>query len=363
MELIVPRTIVEYRCLLISPSDVSQEREMVASAVRGWNGRVGLGIGVRIELVAWESHSTPELRDTAQDVLNRQIVDNADFAIAIFWARLGTATRAFPSGSLEEIYRLRGAGKRVLTYFCDRPIPPTLLEGDQFQRLQAERRRLEGLGLVDRYQTADELTAKVALHLSSVIAAIHSAQATSGATETNGNGSSHTGHGHLQTRIEDLPGDPNDAEILADLASGHCGAELLKRGWISYRADGTFGDLYPGNPRRVAWPSLDLTGQSAPIWIFSGTSDRKSWGISARDASTWNDVPQAACIIALFGDLYKRPALHVIPAHIVAQRLTKLDLKEPIRSERDRHLLEDRRKFGLPSGFLEAWSLFPNMRP
>jgi|SRR5947209_8424752 len=57
----MPRQIIEYRCLLISPGDVTEERDALTKLVNDWNAQVGNGLGARVDLVRWESHATPDM--------------------------------------------------------------------------------------------------------------------------------------------------------------------------------------------------------------------------------------------------------------------------------------------------------------
>ena len=41
------RTVVEYRCLLISPSDVDVERAAISEVVEQWNAQIGSALGTR----------------------------------------------------------------------------------------------------------------------------------------------------------------------------------------------------------------------------------------------------------------------------------------------------------------------------
>jgi len=104
------KTVIEYRCLFISPSDVEAERKAISEVISSWNAQIGESLGTRIELVRWESHSIPEIGDEPQAILNRQLVDNCDFGIAVFWSRLGTPTADHVSGSIEEIEKLMERG-------------------------------------------------------------------------------------------------------------------------------------------------------------------------------------------------------------------------------------------------------------
>ncbi len=163
------REVREYGCLLISPSDVQRERDSLTDLVTNWNAQIGRALGARIDLVRWESHAIPDMSAPPQDVLNKQLVDNCELGIAVFWYRLGTPTTKYPSGSIEEIYKLVERGARVLVYFNNSPVPQDALKDDQFTRLQEARERLERDGFVFTYTDIAQLREKVQLHITSII--------------------------------------------------------------------------------------------------------------------------------------------------------------------------------------------------
>ena len=174
----MPKKVLEYRCLLISPGDVVDEREVLVGTVTDWNAQIGQALGARIELVKWESHSVPELGGEAQDILNRQIVDDGDLGVAVFWSRLGTPTRDHPSGSIEEIYRLRRNGAQVMVYFSKAAIPQNALTDDQFKKLGEVKEQLNTEGLLSSYADLDDLKSKFTLHLTSHVTRLLSAERT-----------------------------------------------------------------------------------------------------------------------------------------------------------------------------------------
>jgi len=164
--------ITEYRCLLISPKDVSQERDALAALVNAWNAQIGRTLNVRVELVRSETHSSPDLQGPPQNVLNRQLVKDCHFGIALFWSRIGTPTSSYLSGSDEEIHRLLDSGVRVLVYFNRSPIPQENRESDQYARLCELRTDLQTKGLVGYYDDVTHLREQVQLHLTSVVSAL-----------------------------------------------------------------------------------------------------------------------------------------------------------------------------------------------
>jgi hypothetical protein len=165
----MPRTKIEFQCLLISPSDVRNERKALTEVVTNWNAHIGATLGASINLVRWETHSMPDANAPAQASLNGQIVDECDFGIAVFWTRIGTKTPVEESGSVEEIRRLQGQGKQVLIYFNEAPVPQAALRDDQYGRLQAFKQELLASSFPATYEKMDDLREQVQLHLTSLV--------------------------------------------------------------------------------------------------------------------------------------------------------------------------------------------------
>lgn len=100
--------------LVSAPSDVpDDDLATVKRTVSQWNWNTGRPTGVTVVPVSWSEHAVAEFGDRPQQVLNDQLVDDSDMAVALFADRLGTPTGVAESGTLEEIYRLVEAGKHV----------------------------------------------------------------------------------------------------------------------------------------------------------------------------------------------------------------------------------------------------------
>src|SRR5258706_14587433 len=97
----MPNRPLNYACLIISPDDVQAERRAVAEELARWNASGGRALDLRVEPVQSETHARPEMGLPPQDVLNRQIVDNWDFGIAVFGSKLGSPTVSDQSVSVE----------------------------------------------------------------------------------------------------------------------------------------------------------------------------------------------------------------------------------------------------------------------
>jgi hypothetical protein len=166
----MPQQTTTFKLLLISPGDVAEERQAVVAAVERWNATTGIYLSAHIVTNRWE-FARPEMGAPPQEVINRQLVDDADFGIAIFWARLGSPTKDHPSGSAEEVERLLAKGANVMVYFSSKAVPQDLLKDDQYDKLQALRDDYKRRGLLVSFPDADKLAEMVSMHLMSLVIA------------------------------------------------------------------------------------------------------------------------------------------------------------------------------------------------
>lgn len=132
------------RVLVASPGDTAAERAAVEQAIHDWNAARAVGAEVVLMPVRWETHAVPELGGDAQAVVNNQLGDVCDIVVAVFNARLGTATPRAISGSVEEIERARQAGRPVHVWFSTAPLPRDV-DVEQLSELQAFKKNLKGL--------------------------------------------------------------------------------------------------------------------------------------------------------------------------------------------------------------------------
>jgi hypothetical protein len=125
-----------YRVLIASPGDLHEERAVVSGAIEAWNAQHSAAEGVVLLPVRWETHTRPESGTRPQEAINRQIVDDCDILVGLFWTRLGTNTGVAASGTIEEIERTIGSGKPALLYFSDRPVAPSAVDARQLGSLK-----------------------------------------------------------------------------------------------------------------------------------------------------------------------------------------------------------------------------------
>ena len=164
----IPRTATVLRVLIASPSDVAEQRQVLTDVVLDWNATHSAAEGIVLMPVKWETHAHPATGDYPQGLINKQIVDDCDILIAAFWSRLGTVTPVAPSGTAEEIERLRSKGKNVLLYFSTAPLPQSH-DPEQWRMLQEYQRTLQKDTLYWNFATSEELYRLASRHLALVI--------------------------------------------------------------------------------------------------------------------------------------------------------------------------------------------------
>ena len=124
--------------LISAPGDIPLESlTTIRKAISQWNCNYGQQFSLNVLPISWTEHAVAEFGDRPQALLNKQIVDDADLAIALFRDRLGTPTGEAESGTAEEIKVLAEAGKQIAILVDSSPRTP--LTGPALK----ERQRLE----------------------------------------------------------------------------------------------------------------------------------------------------------------------------------------------------------------------------
>lgn len=150
--------------LISAPSDVpSEDLGVVRTTVNGWNVRYGRAFQITVIPVSWTQHAVSEFGDRPQELLNKQIVDSSDLALALFADRLGTPTGTAQSGTAEEIRKMAEAGKHVsiLRSVAPRPGAVGLDAAQEKTRLEEYLMDLRSKALVLSYGDRADLSRHV----------------------------------------------------------------------------------------------------------------------------------------------------------------------------------------------------------
>lgn len=146
--------------MIASPSDVATERNVIRTAIHDWNAVHSADRAMILVPIGWDTHSSPEMGDRAQGVINKQILQDCDLLVAVFWTRLGSPTGKAVSGTVEEIERHLQAKRPAMLYFSKAPFHPDSVDDDQYKALRDFRVDCQKRGLVETYDSLEKFREK-----------------------------------------------------------------------------------------------------------------------------------------------------------------------------------------------------------
>lgn len=171
----MPRSETIIGTFVASPSDVEEERAALESVVAELNKTWSKNLNLRLDLMKWETDVHPGFGQYPQDVINTQINDEYDIFVAIFWGRIGSPTRKYESGTLEELDRAYKKYLKdrksidILVYFKDQPIAPSKMDVQQLAKLNEVKHMLgEKGGLYWEFDNTKDFESRLRGHLSKV---------------------------------------------------------------------------------------------------------------------------------------------------------------------------------------------------
>ncbi|MBA7608037.1 hypothetical protein ES703_15211 [subsurface metagenome] len=138
------------KVFLASPSDVPEERLAVRNIVEEENQNHFHHDGYRLEVVRWETHSSPGRGQPHPQGRINPLIDECELFVGILWTRFGSPTGKAESGTEEEYnYALELLAKPDLPlcdikiYFCDYPIEPSRIELEQLRKVKEFKKKIE----------------------------------------------------------------------------------------------------------------------------------------------------------------------------------------------------------------------------
>ena len=150
-----------YTVFIASPGDVIEERDIAREVVMEWNYIHSESRKVVLMPLGWETHSSPEMGEPPQAIINRQVADKADILVGVFWTRLGTPTETYESGTVEEIQRHISSKKPTMLYFSTREVAPDMLDATQYEKLRKFKDDCQSKGLFQSFKSPDEFREKL----------------------------------------------------------------------------------------------------------------------------------------------------------------------------------------------------------
>jgi hypothetical protein len=165
-------TAVIVRVMIASPSDLEEERVAAADIVAEWNAHNAAEEGVVLLPVKWEMHAVPTAGVRPQQAINDQLVATSDMVIAMFWTRLGSPTGVAEAGTVEEIGQFVESGKPAMIYFSKRPIDPSQINTEQFEKLRKYKSETYKNSLVGDFGTVAQFRDTLHRHLTMQVRAL-----------------------------------------------------------------------------------------------------------------------------------------------------------------------------------------------
>lgn len=152
--------------LISCPGDIKEEIQSIKDAVEQFNNTFSDVLGISIRVKHWSKNSYPQSGGKPQALLNKQFINDCDAAVAIMWTRFGTPTDEYGSGTEEEIEIMLESQKQVFIYFCDRPLKPSEMNSEEYQRVMGFRDKYKDRGIYSTYSSKEEFQKMFYAHLS-----------------------------------------------------------------------------------------------------------------------------------------------------------------------------------------------------
>jgi len=140
-----------FNVMIASPGDVASERNIVREVIYEWNTVHSMQRNIVLLPLSWETHSSPEMGEPPQKIINKQILEKCDLLVGVFWTRIGTATSEYASGTVEEIEEHIKSGKPTMLYFSNQPAHLDSVDNEQYNKLKDFKESCHDRGLLETY--------------------------------------------------------------------------------------------------------------------------------------------------------------------------------------------------------------------
>lgn len=134
-----------------------------------WNAIHSLSRKIVLLPINWEYNSFSSFGDRPQEIINHQLLENADLLIGIFWTRIGTPTGKAISGTVEEIDEHISSGKPTMLYFSNSKIDPDKLDAEQYNAVLKLKKEYQKNGLTHSFDSIENFRSQFQRQLSLVI--------------------------------------------------------------------------------------------------------------------------------------------------------------------------------------------------
>lgn len=157
------RDIEAYRILISCPSDITEEVKIIKEELENINTYLLKKLNMRLETLYWEDDIFPEYGNRTQDIINNQIVMNADAIIAVFGEKIGSDTGKYKSGTIEEIEEVIKLSKKVFVYFSEKDVSREGIDKsvDEIKKINEFKKEYGSKGIYSIYKNNEEFRKKI----------------------------------------------------------------------------------------------------------------------------------------------------------------------------------------------------------
>ena len=173
--------VTQIRIFISSPSDVQEERDALEEVIEDLERSIGKPNGIILTSIRWEKDGRPQMGNIQENLFEQ--LGDYEIYVGIFWNRFGIPTGKYGSGTeaeFEDAYAKweQDHSRPVMLYFCEKEvgINPFELEEDeameqirQAKRVEAFRKKVEGLGLFFTYKDLNHFKKLTHNHLADEI--------------------------------------------------------------------------------------------------------------------------------------------------------------------------------------------------
>ncbi|MBS3771928.1 MAG: hypothetical protein KGY69_16875, partial [Bacteroidales bacterium] len=124
-----------YEILIYAPGDVQEEKEIIEEIIEEWNMIHSKREKITLIPKSWERHSLSGYSNHRREMINKQVAENADLLVAVFWTMISTPTGEADSGTVEELEQYIDSGIPVLVYQASKHPEASRIDQTQYWNL------------------------------------------------------------------------------------------------------------------------------------------------------------------------------------------------------------------------------------
>jgi hypothetical protein len=155
-----------FEVFIASPSDTKTERDYAVEIINDWNTQHTRKEQITLQPLTWERNVYSDFSGPPQEIINKQILENADVLVAIFRGKIGSPTKSFESGTVEEFKTHIGSGKHAMAFFSSADISNEEIDAEQKNALLEFKKWCSGNGLYVEYKQPEDFKEKFRNQLS-----------------------------------------------------------------------------------------------------------------------------------------------------------------------------------------------------